>query len=339
MVRNSLFGLLMLVTPLAQAQTINIYNWSDYLPERIIELFTRDTGIKVNYISYESNEEMYEKVKASQGEFDLVVPSTYYVSKMASEGLLQTLDREQLPNYQYLDPRLLNLQHDPRGEYSIPYLWGTTSLFIDSSQIKTRKPDSWNDLWRPEFKGKLVLTDDMREVFHVALRSLGYSGNSTNPVEIEAAYKKLVKLKPNIVEYNSEEPREAINSRRVGAGMIWNGEAHLARQERFTVSYIYPKEGAVLWIDSLVIPKSAKNVDAAHKFINFLHKPAMAAIASESIGYATPNTRAMKLIDPWVRGSSAVYPNDETLAQAELQIDVGDALPIYEKYWAMLRGE
>jgi spermidine/putrescine transport system substrate-binding protein len=282
---------------------------------------------------------MYDHVKASNGEYDLVVPSTYYVSKMEKEGLLLLINKAQLKNFDNLDERLLSLKHDPKNEYSIPYLWGTTSLFIDTAQITSRRPTAWADLWRPEFKGKLLLTDDMREVFHVGLRSLGYSGNSTNPAEIEAAYKKLLKLRPNIVEYNSDTPREAITEGRAVAGMIWNGEAHLAKQDRFTISYIYPSEGAILWIDNLVIPKNAKNPTAALRFIDFLLKPAMAAIASESIGYATPNKQALKLIDPWVRGSPAVYPDDATLARAELQIDVGDALPLYEKYWTKLRGE
>lgn len=339
MKRLFLFVLMLLGSAIAQAETLNIYNWSDYLPQRIIDLFSRETGITVNYITYESNEEMYDNIKASNGDYDLVVPSTYYVSKMQKEGLLQPINKGQLANYENLDERLLNLKHDPQSEYSVPYLWGTTALFIDNAQLKTSPITSWSDLWRPEFKGKLILTDDMREVFHVGLRTLGYSGNSTNPAEIEAAYNKLRKLQPNIAEYNSEEPRDAITEGRVFAGMIWNGEAHLAKQDRFTVSYIYPTEGAVLWIDSLVIPKNAKNPSAAHKFINYLLRPSMAAIASESIGYASPNKKALKLIDPWVRGSQTVYPSDETLANAELQVDVGDALPVYEKYWAKLRGE
>jgi spermidine/putrescine transport system substrate-binding protein len=339
MKRTILLSALLLSTSITQAETLNIYNWSDYLPERVTDLFTRESGITINYITYESNEEMYDHVKASNGKYDLVVPSTYYVSKMQKEGLLQPIDRARLKNFKNLDERLLNLRHDPTGEFSIPYLWGTTSLFIDSAQFTSRMPTAWADLWRPEFKGKLLLTDDMREVFHVGLRALGYSGNSTNPAEIEAAYKKLLALRPNIVEYNSDEPREAITEGRAVAGMMWNGEAHLAKQDRFTVNYIYPSEGAILWIDNLVIPKNAKNQTAAHKFIDFLLKPAMAAIVSESIGYATPNKQALKLIDPWVRGSNTVYPDDQTLAMTELQVDVGDALPIYQKYWAKLRGE
>lgn len=339
MYRPLLLCSLLMFTATAHAQTLNIYNWSDYLPEMATNQFTYETGIKVNYITFESNEEMYERVKAGSGEFDLVVPSTYYVSKLQAEGLLQTIDKTRLKNLGNLDERLLNQKHDPDNTFSIPYLWGTTSIFMDVAQLKTTPPKSWADLWRPEFKGKLILTDDMREVFHVALRALGYSGNSTDPKEIAAAYRKLVALQPNVVEYNSDEPRDAITEGRAVAGMIWNGEAYLARQDRFTVNYIYPTEGAILWMDSLVIPKSAKNASAAHRFIDFMMKPGVAALVSESIGYATPNKAALKYVDPLVRGSSTVYPDDETLKNAELQIDVGDALPHYEKYWAKLRGE
>jgi spermidine/putrescine transport system substrate-binding protein len=282
---------------------------------------------------------MYGKIKTGSDSYDLVVPSTYYVSKMQKEGLLQAIDKNKLKYFGNLDPRLLYQKHDPENTFSIPYLWGTTSLFIDSSQLKGAKLRSWSDLWRPEYKGKLILTDDMREVFHVALRSLGYSGNSTNPKEIEAAYKKLLSLQPSVVEYNSEEQRAAIVEGRAAVGMIWNGEAYQARQDRFTVNYIYPTEGAILWMDSLVIPKGAKNPQLAHLFIDFLLRPGIAALVSENIGYATPNKAALRYIDPWVRGSSTVYPDDQILKNAELQIDVGDALPIYEKYWAKLRGE
>ncbi len=337
--RSLLFSLLLMLTTAARGETLNIYNWSDYLPEMAINQFSYETGITVNYITYESNEEMYERVKTSSGEYDLIVPSTYYVSKLRAEGLLQPIDKAKLKNLQNLDERLLNQKHDPENSFSIPYLWGTTSIFIDLAQLKTAPPKSWADLWRPEFKGKLILTDDMREVFHVALRTLGYSGNSTNPKEIEAAYKKLLALQASVVEYNSDEPREAITEGRAAVGMIWNGEAYLARQDRFSVSYIYPTEGAILWMDSLVIPKNAKNVTAAHRFIDFLMKPGVAALVSENIGYATPNKAAFKYIDPLVIGSKTVYPDDETLKNAELQIDVGNALAHYENYWAKLREE
>lgn len=331
--------LLLLGSAVTHAKELNIYNWSDYLPDRVIEQFTHETGITVNYIPYESNEEMFAEVSNKTDKYDIVVPSTYYVSRMQKEGLLQPIDKKKLSNFDNLDPRLLNQRHDPENTYSIPYLWGTTSIFIDTAQLKEKKPKAWADLWREEYKGKLMLTDDMREVFHIALRTLGYSGNSTDPREIEAAYNKLLTLKGSIGEYNSDDPRDAIVEGRASVGMIWNGEAHLAHQDRFTVNYIYPTEGAILWIDSLVIPKTAKNLDEAYQFIDYLMKPGIAALTSENIGYATPNSKALNYIDPWTRGSKTVYPDDDTLKKAELQIDVGAALPIYEKYWAMLRSE
>jgi spermidine/putrescine transport system substrate-binding protein len=329
--------LVLLALPARAAEVLTIYNWSEYLPEKVIALFTQKTGIQVKYVTYESNEEMYANVKAHPGEYDLVVPSTYYISKMRQEGLLQKLDKASLENIGNLDQRLLNQSYDPNNEYSLPYLWGTTTLFVDTSQVKT-PVTSWSDLWRPEFRGKLLMLDDMREVFHVGLVAAGYSGNSTNPKEIEAAYKKLVELKPNIMAFDSESPKDAIAEKHPAAGMIWNGDIFQARQDRHTIEGVYPKEGAVLWIDSMAIPAGARHAAAAQQFMDFVMKPGMATLIAESYGYATPNRAAMKTLDLWMRGSSLVYPSDEVLKKAHIHVDLGaNTTAVYEKYWKMLR--
>jgi len=326
----------LLALPAHAAETLKVYNWSEYMPQRVLDLFTNQTGITITYVTYESNEEMYEQVKANPSEYDIVVPSTYFVSRMAREGMLQKINKSKLPNIGNLDPRLMNLAHDPQNEYSIPYLWGTTAMFVDSAHVKT-KLTSWADLWRPEFRNKVLLLDDMRDIFHIALRTLGYSGSSTNPKEIEAAYRKLLELKPNIVEFNSDSPKDAILEDRAELGAIWNGEIFRAGEERYTVECIYPKEGAVMWVDSFAIPAGSKNSEAAHKFIDFLMKPGIAALAAEAYGYATPNRAAMKELDLWTRGSPVIYPSDEILKKASIHVDLGDATAVYEKYWKLFQ--
>ncbi len=308
------------------------------MPERVLALFTSKTGIQVNYITYESNEEMYEQVKANPSAYDLVVPSTYYVSKMRKEGLLKNLDKAALENMGNLDPRLLNQNYDPQNQYSIPYLWGSTALFTDTALVKT-PITSVKDLWRPEFRGKVLLPDDMREVFGLALSALGYSTSTTDPDQIAAAYRKLVELQPNVAEYNSDSPKDAILGMRSPLGATWNGEIYQVRQERYTVECVYPKEGTALWIDSLVIPAGAKNVANAHRFIDFLMRPGIAAMIAEGYGYASPNRAALREMDPWLRGSAIVYPSDEVLKTAQIHVDVGEALSLYEKYWTQLREE
>lgn len=179
--------------------TLYFYNWTEYVPPGLLEQFTKETGIKVIYSTYESNETMYAKLKTyKDGAYDLVVPSTYYVDKMRKEGMIQKIDKSKLTNFHNLDPEMLNKPFDPNNDYSVPYIWGATAIGVNSDAIDPKTITSWADLWKPEYKNSLLLTDDAREVFQMALRKLGYSGNTTDPKEIEAAYEELKKLMPNV---------------------------------------------------------------------------------------------------------------------------------------------
>ena len=322
----------------AAEQTLYFFNWSEYLPEQVLEQFTEETGIKVVYTTYDSNEAMYAKLKLLEGGgYDLAVPSTYYVNKMRREQLLLPIDKQQLGNYRNLDPQLLNRPFDPDNAYSIPYLWGSTGLGVDSAVVDPSRLQSWSDLWNPDFKGQVLLTNDVREVFGMALLALGYSGNSTDEVEIKAAYEKLTGLMPNVRVFNSDSPKLPFLAGEVSVGMLWNGEAFLARQENPEIRYIYPREGAMLWMDNLVIPKGARNAAAAHQLIDFLLRPEVARLISEEIGYATPNAAALELMDEEVRSDPTVYPAAADLEKAEFQLDIGEAIVVYEKYWEMLK--
>lgn len=320
-------------------KVLYLYNWSEYMPESVLESFEKETGIKVVYTTFDSNEAMYAKLRLvdKKNSYDLVVPSTYYVSKMRKEGLLAPLDKKKLAGFDKLDPKLLNRFFDPGNEYSVPYLWGSTGIALNTDKVKAGSVTRWADLWRPEFKDRLLLTNDMREVFHVGLRVLGYSGNSTNAQEIEAAYKKLTTLVPNVRVYDSEAPRMPYLEGETDAGMIWNGEAFQAHGENPAIEYVYPAEGAALWMDNLVIPKNARNVDNAYKFISFILRPEVGKAISEEIGYATPNLASLALLDESLRSNRTVYPSAIDLKNTEFQVDVGDAIKVYEKYWELLK--
>jgi spermidine/putrescine transport system substrate-binding protein len=335
-----LWVMLMLFTASAKAEdnVLYFYNWSEYLPEALIQQFTKETGVKVIYTTYDSNEALYAKIKLLAGEgYDLVVPSTYYVHKMSKEGLLLKLDPARLSNFKNLDPRHLNKPFDPNNQFSIPYLWGSTGIIVNSAAVDPAKITSWADLWKPDFKGKVLLLNDVRDVFYMSLRVLGYSGNSTNPEEIKRAYEKLDLLMPNVRLFNSDTPRVPYISGEVQLGMIWNGEAYMAQQENKTFKYIYPKEGAILWMDNLSIPKKAKNAGNAYKLMDFLLRPEIAKAICEEIGYASPNKEAVKLLDKEVRENRTIYPNEKDLANADFQVDIGEAITVYEKYWEKLK--
>lgn len=321
-------------------KTLNLYNWDEYMPQEVLDDFERETGITVNYLTFDSNEEMYSSLKASDdtNQYDLAIPSSYYVDRMSKEGLLQELDKSKLSNFKNLDISFTNTTVDPGNKYSIPYVWGSTGLVIDGDFIDYSAANSWNDLWNPEYEGQVMLMDDMRDVFGMTLLSLGYSVNSRNPDEITAAYDKLTTLIPSVKGFNSDEELVSYFEGDVNIGMAWNGEAVMANDEGMsTLIYKYPTEGAVLWMDNLVIPKNAKNVDAAHQFIDYLLLPENAKIISEEVGYAAPNTGARALMSNEVKNHPTIYPSKEVIAQGEFLADVGDeALKLYEQYWEKL---
>ncbi len=322
----------------AEKPTLVLYNWSEYLPKQVLRQFTKETGIPVRYSTYDSNEAMYAKVKTVKGVgYDLLVPSTYYVDRMRREGLLQKIDKAKLSNFGHLNPRLLNQSYDPNNDYSIPYLWGTTGIGYNADKIPAGRLTSWVNLWEPAYKNKLLLLNDMREVFSMGLRTLGYSINTTDENQIRAAYEKLTELMPNVRVFDSESPKTKFLAGEVVAGMLWNGEVFQASQENPNIRYVYPKEGATLWVDSLVISAGAQNVDAAHQFIDFVLRPEIAKQINEEVGYSSPNLAAIQLLPEKMRNNRAIYPTDEDLQNAEFQTDVGEALSIYDRYWQRLK--
>ncbi|KXF80575.1 extracellular solute-binding protein [Enterovibrio coralii] len=324
-------------TALAADNELYFYNWSEYIPTEVLEEFTEETGIKVIYSTYESNESMYAKLKTHPEGYDLVVPSTYYVQKMRDEGMLQKIDKSKLSNFDGLDPNQLNKPFDPNNEYSVPYIWGATGIGVNTDIIEKSSVHSWADLWNPEYEGQLLMMDDAREFFHIALRKLGYSANTQNPEEIKAAYEELKKIMPNVLVFNSDFPANPYMAGEVALGMLWNGSAYIARSEGAPVDIVWPKEGAIFWMDSLAIPATAKNVDAAHKMIDFLLRPENAAKLAIEIGYPTPVKAAYPLLPKSFKDDPSVYPPQDVMESGEWQGSVGKANVLYEEYFQKLK--
>lgn len=315
-----------------------VYNWTEYMPQEVLDMFTKETGIEVVYSTYESNETMYSKLQLQKNSgYDIVIPSTYFIAKMAREKMLLPLDHAKLPNLKHLDPLLLNKDYDPNNQYSVPYFWGSTGIGVMKGEIDPKSITSWKQLWDPKYKKALLLTDDVREVFHIALSINGHSPNTRNEAEIKQAYELLKELMPNVRVFNSDAPREPFMAGDVNLGMIWNGEVMLAREEDDSLEYVYPSEGAIFWVDNFAIPAGAKNVEQAHAFINFLMKPEIAKMCVDFVGYATANKSALPLLDEAVRTNPVTYPPKAVIDAGVFQNDVGDAIAIYNKYWEMLK--
>jgi len=315
-----------------------VYNWTEYMPDAVLAQFTKETGIKVVYSTFDSNEAMYAKLKlvGAKG-YDVIVPSAYFMQKLRAENLLRPLEKAKLPNLKNLDANVLDKPYDPGNAYSVPYMWGGAGILVDSAKFDPKTVTSWADLWKPEFKNQLLLHDDVRDVFGAALLIKGKSLNTTDAKDIEAAYALLEKLVPNVRVYNSESPKTPFLNKEVAVGMIWNGEAIRAIEEDSKLVFVWPKEGGMFWTDCLAVPKNAPNPDNAHAFINFLMRPDIAKAIVEEVGYCTPNKEALKMLPAELRENPTAYPPAEVLKRSEFQNDVGDAALVYEKYWEMLK--
>lgn len=322
----------------AEPKVLNVFNWSEYIPQSVLDQFTKETGIKVVYTTYESNEAMFAKIKLLKGKgYDIVVPSTYFIDLMRKDGLLAKIDKTKLKNYSQLSPRVLKQPFDPENEFSVPYMWGNVGLMVNRTALDPAAVTSWNDLFRPELAKSIILSDDLRDTFGIALKALGYSVNTTNEDEIKAAYEWLLKLKPAVRVFDVTATKQAFIGGEVKGGMSWNGDAFIAMNENPELAYIYPKEGVPLWLDSLAIPVGAEHKDNAHKFIDFLLRPDIAKLCVEEYNYSSPNLGAQKLLDKPHAKSRATSPTDADLKNSEFTNSVGKTQAVYEKYWEMLK--
>jgi spermidine/putrescine-binding protein len=322
-----------------KSDTLNLYAWSEYVPQQLLDDFSTKYGITVNYDTYSSNEEMLAKLQAGASGYDVIIPSDYTVAIMIGQEMLEPIDVTQLQNFSNLDPRFINRDYDPGNKYSVPYQWGTTALVYDKTTVPN-EPTKWVDLWDPAYQGKLVLLDDEREVMGMALEVLGYDKNSTNEAELQAAEQKLIELKPNILKFDSDAPETAIISGEASAGLVYNGNASLALADDPNVMYICPSEGCTIWFDNLAIPKGAPHKDAALLFLDWVLDPQQSILITQEFPYSNPNKAALDLLkteDPTLYDTymsfSGTNPDDAFLANAKPIVDVGDATTLYDSLW------
>ncbi len=342
-------------TPAAPAPTValkpptstvlNLYGWSAYIPQQLLDDFSKKYGIKVNYDTYSSNEEMLAKLQAGASGYDVVIPSDYTVAIMAKQGMLEPLDLSQIPNFANIDTRFINRDYDPGNKYTVPYQWGTSALVYDKTKVPF-EPKSWADLWDPKFKGRLVMLDDEREMIGMALQVLGYDRNSTDTKQLDQAEKKLIDLKPNILKFDSDTPENSIINGEAWAGLVYNGNASLAFQSDPNVVYICPTEGCGIWFDNLAIPKGAPHPDAALAFLNWVLDPQQSILITKEFPYSSVNKAALdylKTNDPTTYDAymafSGTNPSDAFLANAKPIVDVGNATTYYDRIWTDFKSQ
>lgn len=323
----------------ANENILNVYIWGNYLPLDVLQQFTKETKIKVNLIEYDNNETMFAKLKAlKHSDYDIVVPSSYFVERMQKHGMLHQINKKKLTNFKNIHPVLRNLAFDPQNQYSVPYLWGSTGIIINSKYIKKNKVYSWQNFWESKYSDQLMLLNDMRDVFSMAFLSLGYSVNDSNPIHIEQAYIKLKKLLPNVKIFSIDAVPNIYIDEDAFIGMAWSGDCKLAQEENKDLEYIYPAEGFALWVDSLVILKNAPHLDNAYKLINFILRPEIAKQISLATGHSTANLAAVKLLPPELRYNQVANPRPAIMKRGKIQTDLNEKTRVlYEKYWEKLK--
>lgn len=314
-----------------------IYNWGDYIDPELLDKFTEETGIKVQYETFDSNEAMYTKIEQGGTTYDLAVPSDYMIDKMIKEDLLVPLDKSKIKGLENISPEFMDKSFDPGNLYSIPYFWGTLGIVYNKTMVK-EAPEQWNDLWKEEFRNAILLVDGVREVMGFGLNSLGYSVNSKDQVQLEEAEAKLNKLTPNIKAIVGDELKGYMIQGDAPIGVSFSGEASEMLDGNEDLVYVVPSEGSNLWFDNIVIPTTAKHYDEAYAFINFMLEPENAAQNAEYIGYATPNTKAKELMPKDITSDEAFYPSQESIENLEVYDNIGQKwLGIYNDLYLQFK--
>lgn len=333
------------------SKELYVYNCGEYIDETVITQFEEETGIKVTYDQFETLEEMYPIIEAGAVNYDVVCPSDYMVQKMLENNLLAEINMDQIPNLKYIDPKYMEMSKsfDPDNSYSVPYMWGTVGILYNTKILEEKGlpvPTKWADLWNPIYEGEILMQDSVRDAFMVALKSLGYSMNSTNEAELQEAKQLLIDQKPLVQAYVIDQVRDKMIGGEAAIGVIYSGEVlyiqeEVANQELdYQLEYVIPEEGTNLWIDNWVIPAAAQNKENAEKWIDFLCRPDIALRNFEYITYSTPNKAVKDMLDEELQNNKAVFPDDEQLADCEVFRYLGDeADMLYNSLWKEVKSE
>ena len=326
------------------SKELNLFVWTEYIPPDMQECFELVYGIKVNRDEYSSNEEMYAKVSAGATSYDLAQPTDYIIAPMIRQDLLQELDKEKLPVLKNFDPNYLDFEFDPGNKYSLPYQAGTTAMVVNTDAVEN-PPQSWADLWNPEYANRMVFLDEMRATIGMTLLTLGYDVNTTDPAQLEEAKAKLADLIPNVKLFDSDSPKTALIAGDVDLGITWTAEALLAQQENPAIQYVYPTEGAILWQDNWVIFKEAPHVDAAYAWINYTNQGNIFWMMLRDFPYTNPNMAALEFAktnetefyDAYMSSPITNTP-PEAIKNGHRIADVGEAIPLYDAIWVEIKG-
>lgn len=316
-------------------EKIVVYNWGEYIDPTVLELFTEETGIEVIYEEFETNEDMYPKIKTDAVKYDVVCPSDYMIQRMIKEDLLSPIDYSNVPNIENIDPIYLKSaeEFDPDNKFSVPYCWGTLGILYNKTMVEGTI-DSWSSIFDEQYADNILMINSVRDALGLTLKYLGYSLNSVNESELNEAKDLLIKQSKLVQAYVVDQVRDKMIGGEAAIGVIYSGEAIYTQRENEDLEYIVPKEGSNVWIDSWVIPKSSTNKEGAEAFINFLCREDIALKNFEFITYSTPNKATKELLDDDLQNNQIAFPDSSVIDTCETFNFLGDEMEaLYNEKW------
>ena len=314
-------------------QTLNVFNWGDYIDPQVLKDFEKEFKVKVVYEEFDTNEDMHVKIEKGSGKYDIAIPSDYMIRRMIDEDILLPIDMSKITNYNEIESRHKDLPFDQENKYSVPYMWGTVGLLYNTTMVDEEDIGSWDILWNPKYSKKIFMINSMRDSIGITLKRLGYSLNTKNEQEIQAARDALIEQKPMVLSYVGDEMKDKMIAGEAAMTVAWSGDAAACIAENEDLAYMIPEEGSNIWVDSMVIPKTAQNVDMAHKFINFMCRPEVGLMNAEYIGYASPIKSVREQLPEEVTSDIAFYPGVNDLQGSEVFEDLSDTLALYDRIW------
>ena len=324
--------------------TINVYNWGEYISngtEGSMDVnaeFTARTGIQVNYTTYDTNESMYAKLASGGGDYDVIIPSDYMVSRMIQEDMLAELDFANIPNFQYIDKDFKNPDYDPENKYSVPYTWGLVGLFYNTDYVTAEEAQSWSLLWDEKYAGKILMFDNSRDSFGIAMKLLGYSFNTEDEQQWREAADLLVQQVPLVQSYAMDQIFQKMESGEAWIAPYYSGDAAILVEENDNIAFSVPEEGTNYFVDAICIPRTSTHKAEAEAYINFLCDPEISYENCSYIGYSTPETAAKEMMDPEITENEMYYPSEETIANTEVFINLSDTTnQLLDSLWAEVK--
>ncbi|MEM1484083.1 ABC transporter substrate-binding protein [Oscillospiraceae bacterium PP1C4] len=311
-----------------QSMSINVHNWGEYISDgsddsmNVISEFEELTGIKVNYTTFATNEELYARLKSGGAAYDVVIPSDYTIARMIREDMLLPLDLSHIPNFKYVSKDFINPLYDLQGKYSVPYTWGTVGVIYNKTMVDEEDLGSWNLLWNEKYLGEILMFSNPRDAFAISLTRLGYSMNPQKESELREATEALKDQKLLVQAYVMDEIFDKMLGGEAAVAPYYAGDAITMMDENEDLGYFVPAEGTNRFVDAAVIPKGAKNKECAEMFINFLLEPEVGAANAEYIGYSSPNDGALAQMDEEITSNEVAYPPKEVIEKTEFFVEL-----------------